>query len=443
VTAGLWERAAALGDRAGADRNRYVDFLRALSIMVVVVGHWLMAAPELLPDGTLQAGHVLSDLPWTQWLTWALQVMPVFFMVGGYANTLSWRLASRRRVRYGPWLHARLRRLVLPVIPLVAVWLGLAMVALPLGIDPALLKIGSQTALVPIWFLAVYVGVTALAPAMLAAWERWGWASFWVPGAAAVLADLAFLGAGWEAVGWLNYLFVWVAVHQLGIAWAHDRLGGPAHSLPWAVAGLAALLALVWVFEYPVSMVGVPGADVTNTTPPKVALLALGMLQTGVLLSIEAPARRWLERRRPWTFTVLVNGSIMTLYLWHLTAMVAVIGVLLAAGGVGLRFGAGSLAWWLTRPVWIVLMTLVTLPFLAVFSRFERPKGSPAAPSTPAAVAAVVLVCTGLALLAYFGIADESGLNLEGPVLLGAGVALGRVVGRPRRDADHASATPA
>jgi hypothetical protein len=442
VTAGLWERAVALGERAGPDRNRYVDFLRALSIMVVVVGHWLMAAPEQLPDGTLQAGHVLSDLPWTQWLTWALQVMPVFFMVGGYANTLSWRSAARREVGYAPWLHARLRRLVLPVIPLVAVWLGLAIVTLPLGIDPALLKIGSQTALVPVWFLAVYIGVTALAPVMLVAWERWGWASFWTPAAAAALADLAFFGAGWEAVGWLNYLFVWVAVHQLGIAWAHGRLGGAARSLPWAGIGLVSLLALVWWVGYPVSMVGVPGADVTNTTPPKVALLALGMLQTGLLLSVEAPARRWLERRRPWTFTVLVNGSIMTLYLWHLTAMVAVIGVLIAAGGIGLRFGAGSAAWWLTRPVWLALMTLVTLPFLAVFSRFERPRGAPSPASTPAAVPAVAAICAGLALLAYFGIADESGLNLEGPVLLGAGVLLGRVVGR-HRESDHATAAPA
>lgn len=29
-------------------RNRYVDLLRAVSILVVVFGHWLMAAPEMI-----------------------------------------------------------------------------------------------------------------------------------------------------------------------------------------------------------------------------------------------------------------------------------------------------------------------------------------------------------------------------------------------------------
>jgi hypothetical protein len=29
-------------------RNRYVDLLRAVSIFVVVLGHWLMAAPQVV-----------------------------------------------------------------------------------------------------------------------------------------------------------------------------------------------------------------------------------------------------------------------------------------------------------------------------------------------------------------------------------------------------------
>ena len=29
---------------------------------------------------------------------------------------------------------------------------------------------------------------------------------------------------------------------------------------------------------------------------------------------------RWLQHRRPWTFTIAVNSVIMTLFLWHMTA---------------------------------------------------------------------------------------------------------------------------
>ena len=48
----IWSRAAGLAAQTPAERNRYVDFLRAVSILVVVVGHWLIATAHYV-DGTL------------------------------------------------------------------------------------------------------------------------------------------------------------------------------------------------------------------------------------------------------------------------------------------------------------------------------------------------------------------------------------------------------
>ena len=55
----------------------------------------------------------------------------------------------------------------------------------------------------------------------------------------------AGLGAGWRFLGGLNYIFVWLAVHQLGFAWQSGRTGGPRRALFWAGGGLAVLVALV------------------------------------------------------------------------------------------------------------------------------------------------------------------------------------------------------
>ena len=85
----------ALTDATPATRNRVVDFLRALAIIVVVVGHWLMAA-IVVRDGDLVPNALLNIADWTHPLTWVFQVMPVFFLVGGYANAAS--LASPRRL---------------------------------------------------------------------------------------------------------------------------------------------------------------------------------------------------------------------------------------------------------------------------------------------------------------------------------------------------------
>jgi fucose 4-O-acetylase-like acetyltransferase len=79
-----WSRALALAEQTPASRNRHVDFLRALSIAAVILGHWIIAAPWIR-DGELQLDHMLAAQPWTQWLTLLFQVMPVFFLVGGYS----------------------------------------------------------------------------------------------------------------------------------------------------------------------------------------------------------------------------------------------------------------------------------------------------------------------------------------------------------------------
>jgi peptidoglycan/LPS O-acetylase OafA/YrhL len=432
MTLSMWQRTA---DRAAAtppERNRYVDLLRAVSILVVVVGHWLMAAPVVAANGDLEAGHVLADLPWTQWLTWLFQVMPIFFVVGGYSNAASWRSARSRSAdghgEYRSWLHARLRRLVTPVLALLVVWAGLALIFLRSGLDPDLVRVGSQTALVPVWFLAVYVAVAALAPVTLAAWERWGWASFAAMALAAIATDVISLSSGIDLIGWLNYLFIWGGVHQLGYAWRDGRFDHIRKPLGMAAAGLASLVILVFGFEYPVSMVGVPGAEINNTLPPRLPLLALGLFQAGVLLAAERPLRRWLERGAVWTATVLVNSMIMTIYLWHLTAMIAILGLSLAFGGAGLHIPAGTARWWVTRPVWLLLMAFVTIPFIAGFSRFERPKGAPPAPSAWRGVTAVVLVCSGLGLLAYFGVGDSSGVNWPALAMPFLGAGVGRVI---------------
>ena len=123
----------------------------------------------------MHSNQILNIASWTHPLTWVIQVMPVFFLVGGYANALSWRSAQRRGEGYAAWLRSRLRRLGTPVIPLLLVWLAIASIAYAAGVPGGTLRTASQVALVPTWFLAAYVMVVALAPPALKLWERLGW----------------------------------------------------------------------------------------------------------------------------------------------------------------------------------------------------------------------------------------------------------------------------
>ena len=70
-------------------RELSADLYRVLAVVIVVIGHWLLAAVTYR-GGRFGYDEVLAEMPWTQWLTWFFQVVPVFFLVAGYANAASW-----------------------------------------------------------------------------------------------------------------------------------------------------------------------------------------------------------------------------------------------------------------------------------------------------------------------------------------------------------------
>ena len=423
----IWSQAVEMATKTPEERNRYVDFLRAVSILMVVTGHWLIVA-LYYKDGAFIPGDLLELRPKTQWLTWVFQVMPIFFIVGGYANAVSLESARRRGTDYAGWFVTRLNRLVSPLLVLLIAWAILAAVLHFSGVTGEVLRLASRASLIPIWFLAIYIIVVVLAPATYIAWQRWGFASFWAFVAVGILVDIAFFAAEQQWLGWTNYFWVWLAVHHLGYAWRDGRMGSPARLLTYSTLGLLALALLIFKGPYPFAMVGSPDEDLSNTLPPKITLLTLGIAQFGLLLSIEAPMRRVLANVRIWAATVLINSMIMTLYLWHLTIMVILISVLYLAGGFGLGIEPASYEWWLTRPIWIGVLYMFLVPValaLGPLERRARPAGAPV-PSATRLVAGAILICLGVAVLALIGFGKSPLPFLDiasfALVVLGAGI---------------------
>ncbi len=414
---GVWSRAARVAAQTPESRNRVVDFLRALSIAAVIFGHWFLSAPFVGSDGLVLV-NLLATQPWTQWLTWAFQVMPVFFFVGGYANGASWHAALRDKKTYSDWLAVRLQRLVLPVLPLVVVWAIVGASASQLGVSAGIIRVGSQLALVPIWFLVVYAVVVLMVPLTYAAWQKFGFLSFWALAALAVVDDVLFLAQDMPEVGWANYAFIWLAVHQLGYAWYRGTFSRRWRALVLGLTSLLLLIGLVESGTYPISMVSVPGDAFSNSFPPKLPMLLLGIAQSGMLLFFEATLGRWLARPSVWTATIVVNGMIMTIYLWHVTAAAFVVGFalllsLVGFGTMGLGIEPGSGAWWAVRAVWMLLYCAALLALLPIVSRFEHGHAVPRSVAGWRRVTGALVVCTGLAALALGGVGGEGWFGLR------------------------------
>lgn len=434
---------AAIDAATPPDRNRYADALRLASIAVVVLGHWLLAVIVLV-DGRLVGDTLLAVAPWTRWLTWVFQVMPLFFLVGGYANAAAWESARARGQTWPSWVGSRARRLLAPAVPLFAVWVPAAAVVAWAGVPDDLLRLGTQIVIVPLWFLAVYLLVVTAVP-LTHAWHRAR------PGAtlaalvgAAVVIDVAHR-AGVPLVGWVNFAVVWATVHQAGYWWRDGREPRRAvGALGLAAVGFAALAVLVFVAGYPLSMVGVDGGADSNNLPPSVALLVLATGQAGLALALRGPAERLLARPVVWAGVVVGGSRIMTVYLWHMTAMVVVAAAVYPIGLLPAPPG-GSAAWWLSRPLWFVLCGVALAGLVAVFGRFEQPP-RPLAARRPRGTARTALgvaaTAAGLALLVTGGLhrggGPLAGVALAELGLLACGLGLLGVLARPRRTPDAA-----
>ncbi|MEV8445036.1 acyltransferase family protein [Streptomyces parvus] len=397
-----------------ATRDRYVDLLRVASLGAVVLGHWLMAA--VTPDGV---GNLLAVVPALQPLTWLLQVMPVFFFVGGFSHALSYRSLLRKRPEaapgaaadsvYSAFLRARLQRLLRPTMVFVLVWGAAALLVQLLGGGGGLTGVTLRMVTQPLWFIGIYLAMVAFTPPLLKLHERYGWGAFAGLAGAAVTVDVLRFAAGVPYVEFLNFAFVWLAVHQLGFLRADGRIHLRRAAL-LAGGGLVTATALVVFGPYPLSMVGMPGEKVSNMAPPTLALLAHGLWLVGAVELLRAPAARLLERPRVWRTVVAANGVAMTAFLWHLTAMFGVYGALLALD-VALPEPA-SAAWWAQVPLRLALAAALTAALVAAFRTFERP-AAPATPGTPGSPGAGPLAALG-ATLCLFGVLGLSMVGFNG-----------------------------
>ncbi|MDA0634411.1 acyltransferase [Nonomuraea sp. MCN248] len=411
-------RISKLAEETPAHRDRQADLLRAAAIVTVITGHWLSV--YVTYDGGFEGGSVLDVAPWTRWLTWLFQVMPIFFLVGGFAGAASFTSHRSRGGTAVTWVLGRTDRLVRPTTCLLAVLAAGAVTARAAGVDPGLIGTAVWLAAIPLWFLVAYLAVVSLTPFMYGLHRRYG---LYVPILLTVLVgvgDAARLSTGVSRAGYASFLLAWLAVYQLGFSWQDGRLTARRGTGPaLALGGFAALVALTVAGPYPISMVAAAGEEMQNTSPPTLALLALAAAQTGLALWVREPANRWLRRSRPWTVVVAVNSVIMTAFLWHMTA--ALFGVLaLYPTGVLPEPPPGSPAWLAWRVPWLLVLALFLAVLVAVFGPVEQragPRPDPRRSPVVAACAGMAGVVAGLLAAAVGGPGDHGLTGLPVPAL--------------------------
>ncbi|MGH3680663.1 MAG: acyltransferase family protein [Natronosporangium sp.] len=366
--------------RTPEHRDRYVDLLRVLAIGVVVAWHWSLSILYWSGDRWVMPNPI-NHVTGGALATWLLQIVPVFFLVGGYANAAAWSAAHRDGGGWAGYYRARLRRLLVPIGVFLAVWAGFELVArLAVPDYPGVLRYG-WIVFTPLWFILAYLWVVLLAPVTATAHARARWLTLAALVGAVGLADAGRFAAGIEWLAWLNTALVWVLIHQLGYFYRDGTLArlGRRGAVALAAAGVVGLAVLTRFPAYPPSMVATVGQERSNILPTTATIAMVALLQLGVIMWVREPVTRWLQRPRAWKPVVAASSVIMTVFLWHMTALLVVLAALRALG-VDLRT-APTAQWWLERPLWLAGPALVLVPLVLVFGRFERSGGRDTLPA--------------------------------------------------------------
>jgi hypothetical protein len=307
-----------LAARTPAGRDRALDVIRITSLIAVVAGHTIMAI-STIRGGVLIWDNLLTTSVAFQALTWIFQIMPLFFFAGAAACLTSWQPGTN----WGSWLMKRCTRLFRPVFYYLGFWAIALLVLHPLVpqhvYDP-IAGVSTQA----LWFLGAYVLVLAGMPALY----RITTTGRLAVGVAAVYGAIAVIDVTrlhWHALSSLGYLnlAVWLIPAMFGVAYRRHLLTCRA-ALTTAAAVFAVNLALTWWGPYQVSMVGTGDHHLSNTSPPSLLLAGHAIVLSLLAIAATPAVGRWAQRPRVWWWTTLANSGAMTLYLWHIPALLGI-----------------------------------------------------------------------------------------------------------------------
>ena len=307
-------------------RERFIDFTKILGLFFLVINSFLFLRLEE-SGGEIFVTNLSSNSQSLIVISWFTAGMSLFFFSMGFNNLIAWYSNVARDGSQWNYLVDRINTLLGPVL----VWIFTSTIILNImsrssifpnylttaedGIMPSI-----EFILWPLWLVSIYLVMVLFAPLTIFLHKKYPYMTVFTLFTITVLIDNIDFSFNFSYIKLFNYLFFWIAIHQLGYFYADGKIQVINKNVFRYIAVFAYgyLFYQISVSEKYLSLASYRLSSLNNEDPPTTLYLIASIGLISFVFTLKTLIEKMLSNQKLWLLISHIHANIYTIYLWHL-----------------------------------------------------------------------------------------------------------------------------
>jgi len=314
-------------------RERFIDFLKTFGLLLLVFNSFSFLNINYSGGEYLIINNSFSSSN-SSIVTWFTVGLPIFIFSMGFTNLIAWYSNVGRDGSQWNYLVDRINSLLGPVLVLIfAVSISLN-ILLRSNLIPNYLTTTEdgvislvEFTLWPLWLVSIYMVMVMFAPLTIYLHKKYPYPTLVLLVLVTIFIDILEVPINYSYIQVFNYLFFWLAIHQLGYFYADGKIQMFKKSIYFlfSVVLYGFLYYQVFFNEKVINFANYRLNSVSNEDPPSAYYLIASFAFLFLLISLQKYFVKLLNNRKVWLIFSHIHSNIYTIYLWHLISLIIVL----------------------------------------------------------------------------------------------------------------------
>ena len=307
-------------------RERFIDFTKITGLIFLILNSFTLLRIEN-SGGEVFVSNLSVDSQSLMTFTWFTAGMSLFFFSMGFNNLIAWYSNVGRDGSQWNYLVDRINTLLGPVI----VWIFSSTLVLNflsrsenfpnyLTTSEDGIMQSIEFILWPLWLVSIYLVMVLFAPFTIYLHKKYPFATLLSLFTITILIDNIDFSLSLSYIKLFNYLFFWIAIHQIGYFFADGKI----QKINLNVFKYITIFSYGYLFyqmsvsESYLSLASYRLTSLNNEDPPTTVYLIASIGLISLFLSLKNIIEKLMSNQKIWLLISHIHSNIYTFYLWHL-----------------------------------------------------------------------------------------------------------------------------